>query len=61
MLAAVGVGLFGSIPECVDAVVQVAPDPTEPDPALKDTLEAAYGEYRTLYDTLEASFAAGVA
>lgn len=61
MLAAVGAGLFGSIPECVDAVVQVAPDPTEPDPTLKGALDAAYGEYRTLYDTLESSFARGVA
>jgi xylulokinase len=61
MLAAVGAGMFGSIAECVDAVVQVAPDPTEPEPAWQDSLEAAYGEYRALYDTLEASFARGVA
>jgi Sugar (pentulose and hexulose) kinases len=61
MLAAVGAGLFGSIDECVKAVVQVAPDVTVPDPAWHDRLEEAYGQYRTLYDTLEASFARGVA
>lgn len=61
MLAAVGTGLFGSIDECVQAVVEVAPDTTEPEPAWRDRLEDAYGEYRKLYDTLEASFAGGAA
>lgn len=61
MLAAVGAGIFGSVAECVDAVVTVAPDPTEPDPSLADCLEQAYGEYRTLYDALERAFAGGVA
>lgn len=61
MLAAVGAGIFASVAECVEAVVKVAPDPIEPDPVIRDVLETAYGEYRTLYDTLEASFARGAA
>ena len=61
MLAAVGAGMFASVAECVDAVVKVAPDPVEPDPTIKDATETAYSEYRRLYDTLETSFAGGVA
>ncbi|MFV0429326.1 MAG: xylulokinase, partial [Arachnia sp.] len=59
MLAAVGVGLFGSIEECVASVVQLAPEPVEPDPTIKDRLEAAYRDYRVLYDSLESTFAGG--
>ncbi len=61
MLAAVGAGIFSSVTECVSGVVQIAPEPVEPDPAMKDVLEQAYGEYRTLYDALETSFAGGAA
>lgn len=59
MLAAVGAGIFASVAECVDAVVQLAPDPIEPDPSMKDVLESAYADYRNLYDTLETTFAGG--
>lgn len=59
MLAAVGAGIFGSVAECVDAVVQVAPDPVEPDASMKDVLESAYADYRNLYDALETTFAGG--
>ena len=59
MLAAVGAGIFTSVAECVDAVVQLAPDPIEPDPSMKDVLESAYADYRKLYDALETSFAGG--
>lgn len=59
MLAAVGAGIFASVAECVDAVVQVAPDPIEPDPAMQDVLESAYCDYRKLYDALETTFAGG--
>jgi len=61
MLAAVGAGMFSSVTDCVSQVVQIAPQPVEPDPAMKDVLEQAYGEYRTLYDALETSFAGGAA
>lgn len=61
MLAAVGAGLFDSVDECVETVVELAPDPIEPDPTIKDRLEEAYGEYQTLYDTLESAFAGGMA
>jgi xylulokinase len=59
MLAAVGAGIFASVADCVDAVVQVAPDPIEPDPSMKDVLESAYADYRNLYDALETTFAGG--
>jgi xylulokinase len=59
MLAALGAGIFSTMAECVDAVVELAPETIEPDPALKDVLSCAYAEYRKLYDCLEESFAGG--
>jgi len=56
MIAAVGAGIFGSVGECVEAVVEVVPDIIEPDPSMHDRLEDAYGDYRRLYDALEMTF-----
>jgi xylulokinase len=57
MLAAVGAGMFESMAACVDAVVELAPDQIDPDPASESALKEAYADYRKLYDALESSFA----
>jgi xylulokinase len=50
VIAGAGVGVFPSIPEAVERLVQVR-DPLDPDPALS----ALYRDYHRLYDNLYAS------
>jgi xylulokinase len=57
MLAAVAAGMFDSLADCVDTVVELAPKCIEPSQKLKAVLDFAYADYRKLYDSLEGTFA----
>jgi xylulokinase len=53
LLAAVAAGSFPSLEDAVDAVVELHPEPVEPDTASAAAYEDAYRQYRELFDTLE--------
>lgn len=53
LLAAVAAGTFRDLIEATDAVVELDPVVVEPEPDSLEQLEAAYQDYRTLFDTLE--------
>ena len=55
MLAMVGCGVFGSVQEAVDALVELA-GTTEPDPALRERYEAQYQKFRKIYPALKSIF-----
>jgi len=55
ILAAVGTGLFGSVPEACEACIRVT-DSREPDPQLRRLYDRAYDQYRRLYKSLRAEF-----
>ena len=59
LLAAVAAGTFPSLEDAVDAVVELNPDPVEPDSAAAAAYEDAYLEYRELFDALESSASKG--
>ena len=55
MLAMVGCGVFGSVQEEVDALVELA-GTTEPDPALRERYEAQYQKFRKIYPAVKSIF-----
>ena len=55
MLAMVGCGVYGSVREAADALVELA-STTEPDPELTARYEAQYRKYRRIYPALKAVF-----
>ncbi len=55
ILAAVGTGLFASVPEACDAFIRIT-DTKEPDGSLRKTYDAAYAQYRRLYPALRGEF-----
>ena len=59
LLAAVAAGIFPSLEDGVDAVVQLHPERVDPDTADADAYEEAYQDYRALFDALETVEAEG--
>lgn len=55
ILAAVGTGLFKSVPEACEAYIRIT-DTREPDDSLRKTYDAAYRQYRRLYPALRGEF-----
>lgn len=55
LLAAVGTGVFASVPEACEACIRIT-DTREPDAELRKTYDAAYGQYGRLYPSLKAEF-----
>jgi len=55
LLAAVGTGVYASVPEACDACIRIT-DRREPTPALRKTYDAAYAQYRRLYPALREEF-----
>ncbi len=55
ILAMVGCGLYSSVKEATDALVEVA-STTEPDPALTARYEARYQQFRRIYPCLKSLF-----
>ena len=55
MLAMVSCGLYGSVKDCVDALVQVT-DVISPDPALAKRYEEQYQKFRIIYPALKSVF-----
>ncbi len=55
MLAMVGCGLFGTVQEAADALVELA-STTEPDPELTGRYEEQYQKFRRIYPALKAVF-----
>jgi xylulokinase len=53
LLAAVAAGIFPTLEDGVDAVVELHPDTVDPDTANAEAYEDAYQDYRTLFDALE--------
>lgn len=53
LLAAVAAGHYATIADAVDAVVELDPEPIEPDAAHREVYEDAYQDYRTLFTALE--------
>jgi xylulokinase len=53
LLAAVAAGTFPDLERAVDAVVEVHPVTVDPDEVNADAYEAAYRDYRALFDALE--------
>jgi xylulokinase len=56
LLAGVGAGLYGSVSEAADATVQINAV-TAPNPGNKQRYDDMYGLFRSLYPTLQESFA----
>jgi xylulokinase len=56
LMAAVGAGVFRSLPEACDATITVTAT-VEPDPAVRSAYDDAYALYRELYPALRPSFA----
>lgn len=54
LLAATAAGIFPSLEDGVDAVVQLHPETVDPDSRNAEAYEDAYREYRALFDALEA-------
>jgi len=55
LLAAVGTGVYSSVPEACDACIRIT-DSREPQPGLRKTYDAAYRQYRRLYGSLREDF-----
>jgi len=55
LLAAVGTGVYASVPEACDACIRIT-DRREPTSALRKTYDAAYAQYRRLYPALREEF-----
>jgi xylulokinase len=56
LLAAVGAGIYPSVPEACDATLHEA-ERLDPDPAASATYEAGYAVYRALYPALKGHLA----
>jgi xylulokinase len=56
MLAAVGAGLYGSVPAAVEAFVAYQPDEHQPDPERREIYDDAYRRYREVYFALKPVF-----
>jgi xylulokinase len=56
ILAAVASGVHGTVAEAVAAFVAFRPEIHEPDPALREAYEDAYGRYREVYAALRPVF-----
>ncbi len=55
ILAAVGTGVFKSVPEACEAFIRIT-DTREPNAAHRKTYDAAYGQYHRLYPALRGEF-----
>lgn len=53
LLAAAAAGMFDSPVAAADALVELAPEPVEPDERYTEVYEEAYREYRRTFDALE--------
>jgi xylulokinase len=59
MLAAIGVGLHGSVASAVEAFAAYQPDEHQPDPDRHQIYNEAYGRYRDVYFALKPVFERG--
>ncbi|MGH2677979.1 MAG: xylulokinase [Actinomycetota bacterium] len=57
ILAAVAAGVHPSIAEATEAFVSFEPDEHQPDPAARESYDAAYRRYRDVYSALKPVFA----
>jgi len=56
ILAAVGAGIYASVGDAVEAFVSYRPDQHEPEAAIRDVYDEAYGRYRHVYASLKPVF-----
>jgi len=57
ILAAVAAGVHPSIAQATEAFVSFEPDEHQPDPAARESYDAAYRRYRDVYSALKPVFA----
>jgi xylulokinase len=57
ILAAVGAGLYGTVPDAVDRFVAFRPEMHEPDPSVRERYDETYARYRAVYAALRPVFA----